>query len=51
MKSHAAVVGIIRVPGRGWPVKCPSCGNIGWFKERKGKDGADQAARNHRINN
>jgi hypothetical protein len=33
--NHGALVGIIRVPGKGWPVKCPSCGNIGWELDKK----------------
>jgi hypothetical protein len=29
-QSHATTVGIIRLPGRGWPVKCQICGRIGF---------------------
>lgn len=47
-KNHGAIVGAFRIPGRGWPVKCPSCGNVGWFKERSD---AQKAASNHRKNN
>ena len=46
--NHGAIVGIIRVPLKGWPVKCPSCGNIGWRLYMK--DAKELASTHRRAN-
>lgn len=47
--SHDGIVGIIRIPKLGWPVRCPKCKRvIGYGKDRAE---ARKIATNHRKQN
>lgn len=49
MADHSCIVGIIRIPGLGWPVRCGKCKKrIGYGKTQ---EDARKIAQNHRKNN